>query len=556
MADIQKKWTPAELRALIAERASARGIDPKLALAVAQIESGFNHLAVSGAGAQGTFQLMPGTARELGVTNPFDPIQNIEGGLTYLDKMLKLYNGDERLALAAYNAGPGRVKEYGGEPPFTTSYINKVLSLRGNPMPNTQIQAPPRVAPTLVQSSGLTPEDLQLIQAALTAPSPSQPTPPQTTPPAGSQGTLRELFAHPAVIGGIREALSGLHDKAPVARTPIYGLTPNQVLAQQQADQQAEQEQARLKFEQEKEIARATEAEKSRAAAIKLEELRAKNDEKIAKLQVGGRLAEATMKEKGDTAIANARMTQEAAMAEYKTNADILMANASNALQAQHYTNILEQMKKQYDLESNSKILEATIKIAGDPFSPISGDYAKAFELATYGLGMGGKLVGADGQPIKPEDFSKKMSEVMGGEGEATYSITKNPDGSITKTSVSGKPTTTQAPTTTAPEAPSTPVNKKSSKLNVNWMNAPYVIASSLNNPNRDLGVGTLKVRVNENDELTTLKQMPSIDQLQKWFDKGAYMVLDTGHAVTKITQEDLNRAKQYSAYLKGLIVE
>lgn len=127
---IDKKQTD-DIHAIIANVANHYEIDNKLLHAIIQVESNYNPLAKSQAGAQGLMQLMPNTARSLGVTDPYDPAQNIEGGAKYLNQLFKRYNDNLPLALAAYNAGPGNVDKYQGIPPFaeTENYVAKVLTL-------------------------------------------------------------------------------------------------------------------------------------------------------------------------------------------------------------------------------------------------------------------------------------------------------------------------------------------------------------------------------------------------------------------------------------------
>ncbi|WP_243137507.1 lytic transglycosylase domain-containing protein [Desulfofundulus thermobenzoicus] len=124
--------SPPSMEEMFNQVAARFGLEPALLKAVARVESGFNPYALSPAGAQGLMQLMPATAAAMGVRDPWDVRQNLEGGARYLRSLLDRYHGNVTLALAAYNAGPGAVERYGGVPPYreTRQYIQRVDSAR------------------------------------------------------------------------------------------------------------------------------------------------------------------------------------------------------------------------------------------------------------------------------------------------------------------------------------------------------------------------------------------------------------------------------------------
>lgn len=120
---------PKDFDSMIGEAAKKHNVDPALIRAVIKQESAYNPKATSGCGAKGLMQLMDDTAKDLGVTNSYDPYQNIMGGAKYLRQLLDRFDGNMTKSIAAYNAGPGNVEKYNGLPPFaeTQDYVTKVM---------------------------------------------------------------------------------------------------------------------------------------------------------------------------------------------------------------------------------------------------------------------------------------------------------------------------------------------------------------------------------------------------------------------------------------------
>ncbi len=125
---------PAQLQGLVTTASQRNDVSAALLNAVVMAESAGNPSAVSTAGAQGLMQLMPGTSASCGVSNPFDPAQNVDCGARYLHQLLARYDNNLELAVAAYNAGPGAVDQYHGVPPYseTRAYVSRVLTAYRN----------------------------------------------------------------------------------------------------------------------------------------------------------------------------------------------------------------------------------------------------------------------------------------------------------------------------------------------------------------------------------------------------------------------------------------
>jgi hypothetical protein len=179
-------WTRDDLMRLTELEAHQQGVDPRLAVALAEQESNFDHTARSPKGAYGVMQLMPGTARQLKV-NRDDPADNIRGGVTYLKQQLDAFGGDPAHALAAYNAGPGVVKAYGKVPPYkeTQGFVSRILGKLG---PSSAEAAAPQAQPQTAGMSRL--EELEAHLARLEGqqtPQATTPTAPAETPPKSPQ---------------------------------------------------------------------------------------------------------------------------------------------------------------------------------------------------------------------------------------------------------------------------------------------------------------------------------------------------------------------------------
>jgi soluble lytic murein transglycosylase-like protein len=149
-----KAFTQQEIDAAIEQAAARHNVDPNLVRSVIKVESNFNPNAVSRKGAMGLMQLMPQTARQLNVTNPFDPEQNVDAGVRHLKQLMESYGGDVKLSLAAYNAGQGAVARSAGIPRYgeTRNYVKRITQLYyGGSDPGVHILGNPVHEPVRVQ---------------------------------------------------------------------------------------------------------------------------------------------------------------------------------------------------------------------------------------------------------------------------------------------------------------------------------------------------------------------------------------------------------------------
>jgi hypothetical protein len=135
-----KEHRTKDYQQIIEKKSREYNIEPSLVRAVIKTESNWDSMAISQKGAMGLMQLMPDTAKVMEVKNPFNPEENIEGGIKYLRYLLDRFNGDLTLALAAYNAGPEKIKKFGGIPPIpeTQRYVKQILSIHNNGDSSTQ----------------------------------------------------------------------------------------------------------------------------------------------------------------------------------------------------------------------------------------------------------------------------------------------------------------------------------------------------------------------------------------------------------------------------------